>query len=108
MDDRRHDPRIAYTTTAVVLARHNAGVEVTLDSVSVGGARFRGSVTLALGERVHILLEVGGPLEVEAEVVRVERYDLVTDRFAVRFIELDEDARARIRALVQQVLDALD
>jgi hypothetical protein len=37
--ERRNEPRAEASTMAIVLARHNAGVELAIDSISVSGAR---------------------------------------------------------------------
>lgn len=93
------------STTAVVLVRHNTGVEVTIDSISMGGARFVGPLTVAIGERVQILFEIEEtPVEVTAEVVRVEHDNITIDRFAARFVDLDANVRLRIRSLVLKSL----
>ncbi len=81
--------------------RHNAGVQVTIDSISTGGARFVGPLTVAIGECVQILFEIEEiPVEVLAEVVRVDRDNVFNDRFATRFVDLAPAVRARIHRLV--------
>lgn len=104
-EDRRHDPRIVVATQAVVLARHNDGVALTIDSLSVGGARLVGHLTLDRGERVQILFEVAGqPVEVHGEVIRVEKQDMMTDRIAVKFVEVESRARRLITRLVRDAI----
>ena len=104
--DRREHRRVAAETTATVLARHNQGVPLMIASISLGGARLVGEITVAIGERVQILFEVDlQPLEVEAEVVRVEMVDMATDHIAVRFVACDEAAKRLIRGLVERSLD---
>lgn len=99
--ERRQDTRAQVATTAVVLARKNTGVALTIDSISTGGARLVGPLTLAVGERVQMLFELHDtPIEVAGEVVRIETEDLLTDRIAVRFIDLKPYARLLIRELV--------
>jgi len=89
-----------------VLARHNVGVAVTLESVSIGGARFVGPLSLETAEEIQILFEIDGHLfEVRAEVVRIESRDMVRDRVAVRFVELTPEARELLHGLVEQTLD---
>jgi len=89
-----------------VLARHNAGVELAIDSVSVGGARLIGEITVQVGEQVQILFEIEGqPLDVKAEVVRAEQIDMATDHIAVRFVKLSAKTTELLRALVERILD---
>ncbi len=92
--------------TAMVLARHNAGIAFVIESLSVSGARLVGPLTLGMGERVQILFEIDErPVDVNAEVVRVTKQDLMTDSIAVRFVELSSDARESIRGLVLRTLE---
>lgn len=107
--ERRAHPRATVSTAAVVLARHNAGAPMTIESVSTSGARLVGPVTVDVGERVEILFEVNGhPMEVSGEVVRVEVKDLTTDCIAVRFVDVAVETRAKLRELVQQALEEQD
>jgi hypothetical protein len=92
-----------------LLARHNRGITVTVESMSVDGARLAGPTTLDVGERVQVLFEIEGhPLEVHAEVVRVESRDMSNDRIAVRFVEIDDDTRDQIRRLVLRAIELED
>ncbi len=105
-DDRREHARVAFATSAVVLARHNVGVAFSIESISTGGARLVGPTTLGVGERVQILFEIDGtPIDVEGVVVRAERQDFVNDRVAVRFENLSDAMRAFIHQLVARVMD---
>jgi hypothetical protein len=104
--ERRDSTRVEISRAAVVLARHNAGVAMTIESISTGGARLVGGVTLAVGERIQILFEIDQrPVEVLGEVVRAETQDITTDRIAVRFVELTGETRELIRQLVLQTLE---
>ena len=106
MDERRGDKRIEVAMVAVVLARHNAATSMTIESLSLSGARLAGPGTFESNEHVHILFEIaGGPVEVLGEVVRVEHRDMTTDAIAVRFISLDDDHREAIGELVRRGLD---
>ena len=106
-DERRQYRRVPAATTAVVLARHNAAVTLTIASISLGGARLEGTITVELGEKVQILFEVKGhPVDVRGEVVRVVMIDMATDHIAVRFVDVEPDAKERIRQLVDHALDA--
>ncbi len=105
MDERRKQPRIEVSTTAVVLARHNDGVTMTIESLSVSGARMVGPLTVAVDEPLQILFELDGrPIDVRAEVVRVEPRDTATDRVSVRFVEVQPAAHDAIYEIVRQRL----
>ena len=106
-DERRQYPRASAATTAIVLARHNAAVSLTIASISLGGARLEGNITVAMGERVQILFDVEGhPVDVSGEVVRVEMIDMATDHIAVRFVDVELDTKELIRQLVERSFDA--
>ena len=105
-EERRQDPRATVATSAVVLARHNDGVGLTISSLSVGGARLVGPLSLDRGERIQILFEIDGrPVEVSGEVVRVEKQDMMTDRISVRFVDVPDDVRELIQMLVRRALE---
>ena len=104
--DRRGDSRVDHLKPAVVLARHNNGMAFVIENISLGGARLVGELTLEVGECVQILFELDGrPVEVDAEVVRVDRQDVFRDRIAVAFTNLSAPHRDAIRRLVQTALD---
>ena len=89
-----------------MLVRHNPGVACTIESISFGGARLAGPLTLVIGERVSVLFEVdGSPIEVAATVVRVDRQDITIDRIAIAFDEISDETRALLRRLVDESLD---
>jgi hypothetical protein len=89
-----------------VIARHKPGVAFLIESLSVGGAKLIGPLTVGRGERISILFEVDhAPVEVAAEVIRAESFDLETDHVAVRFIGMTDTSRRLIRDLVSQILD---
>ena len=105
-DERRATPRIATGMNAFILARHNDGIAFVIECLSLGGARLTGPLTLDVGELVHIMFEIDDrPLHIAGEVVRVESLNIVTDRIAVRFVSLADDARESIRALVLRTLE---
>ncbi len=104
--ERRKHARVGVTQTAVVLARFNSGVEFTIESISVGGARLFGPLTLEEGERVQILFEVDGhPIDVHAEVISIVTRSVDRDRVLVRFVDLAPDTAERIRAMIQHALE---
>lgn len=106
-DERRVYPRATAATTAIVLARHNASVVLTIASISLGGARMVGTITVEIGERIQILFDVEGhPVDVSGEVVRTEMIDMATDHIAVRFVDVSSDAKDLIRRLVEISTDA--
>lgn len=87
--------------TAMVLARHNTGVQFALDRLTTAGARLSGPVTLDVGERIRVMFDIAGhPYDVMAEVITVEHASLLIDRIAVRFIELSAESRNAIRDLL--------
>ena len=107
--DRRAHPRVDVSTSAVVLVRSNAGVNATIDSISLGGARLTGQFALDPTERIQILFEFEGDLVwVTGDVIRVEARDLFCDRVAVRFVDLAGEARELVRKLVLQTLELVD
>ncbi len=106
MDERREHDRVEATITAMVLVRHNAGAEFLIESISVGGARLIGPVTLAVGEHVQLLFELEGtPIEVEGVVVRADRQDTMNDRVAVTFKNLSTATQGLLHQLVVKALD---
>ena len=89
-----------------MLARHNAAVSLTIVSISLGGARLEGEISVGVGERIQILFEIDGqPIDVHGEVVRVEMLDMATDHIAVRFLDPSPDARGSIREMVERAVD---
>jgi hypothetical protein len=109
MGERRNHDRVGLSTVAVVLARHNPGIAMVIEDISLGGARLAGPGTFQKDEQVQILFEIGGvPMEVAAEVVRVEHEDILSDRIAVRFLALAPEQRNTIRGLVRETPDVED
>jgi len=82
--------------TALVLARHNDGIEVAVEDVSIRGAKLTGAFTLDVGERIQIVFPTDAR-RVTAEVVRVESRDMSTDCAVVRFVAPGDDTRESIR-----------
>jgi hypothetical protein len=104
-DDRRANQRIGVSMRAVVLARHNLGLAMTVESLSLGGARLCGVGTFEMGELVTVDLELDGqPIQATAEVIRVEHKSFDTDRIAVRFVTMSPPHRDVLRAAIAQVL----
>jgi c-di-GMP-binding flagellar brake protein YcgR len=105
-DEQRQHPRAPATAAATVLARHNAGVTLTIVSISLGGARLEGEISVAVGERVQILFEIDAqPLDVTGEIVRVQMIDMATDHIAVRFLDVSPEAKKLISRLVIATLE---
>ncbi len=103
---RRGHPRADVVASVILLVRHNPGVAFTIESISLSGVRLAGPLTLQVGEHVRLLFEVeGAPIDVEGEVVRVVRPDIMTDRVAIAFRNLSGTTRALIQQLVQKSLD---
>lgn len=87
--------------TALVLARHNDGIEVEVEDVSIGGAKLTGPFTLDVGERIQIVFHSNAH-PVTAEVVRVESRDMTTDCAVVRFAARGDDTRESIRLAIDR------
>lgn len=105
-DERRGAPRVRVGAQAFVKARHNDGIEFVLETLSTTGAQLVGPLTLKIGETIEILFEIDArPVSVSAQVVRVERQDIVMDRIAVRFVGLANEARASIHGLALRALE---
>lgn len=103
--ERRGDPR-ADELHATVLVRFNPGVTFAVENISIGGCSMVGPITLSIGDRVQILFEVDdAPVELLAEVVRAEHVDILNDRIAVRFIEVQHATRELIQRLVARALE---
>jgi hypothetical protein len=96
MDIRRTRSRSESGVTALVLARHNDGIEVAVEDVSIGGATLTGPFTLDIGERIQIFFHVDAH-PVTAEVVRVESRNMTTDCAVVRFAARGDDTHEAIR-----------
>jgi hypothetical protein len=104
--EHRQHLRAPTAARAVVLARHNAGVALTIVSISLGGARLEGEISVVVGERVQILFEIDAqPIDVGGEVVRVEMIDMAMDHIAVRFLDLPPEAKRLIHRMVERALD---
>ncbi len=101
--DRRQHARLEQlAASAVVLARHNRGVSVVIENISIGGVCLVGPLALATGETIQILFELEGhPIDVQGEVVRVNRQDILTDRVSVAFKHLSDCNLELIRRLVE-------
>lgn len=84
-----------FPVTAIVGGRR---YPFKIENISTTGARLRGPLTLTLGQRIDLVLELEdrSPIDVVAEVVRVHTDDLVNDTAAVRFIDLAPAAYAAI------------
>jgi hypothetical protein len=77
-------------------------VSFTVDNISTSGARLRGPLPLARGQRIRMVIGGESGAALEAEVVRVHTGDLLTDQVAVRFLSLTPEAEAHVHALVAQ------
>src|SRR5215469_8461630 len=98
---RRTRSRSDRGVTALVLARHNDGIEVAIEDVSIGGAKLSGPVTLDVGERIQIVFTTNAR-PVTAEVVRVESRDMTNDCAVVRFAARGDETRAAIRLAIDR------
>lgn len=77
-----------------------------IESISTGGALLVGPLTLDRGEQVQILFEIDDhPIDVVGEVVRSENHDVMTDRVAIKFINMNAETRMLVRELVRRTLE---
>lgn len=105
-DRRRHPRADVLGIEATVLVRDNAGVTLLIDNISVGGCSLVGPITLVVGDRVQILFEVDDtPIDVTAEVVRAEHLDILNDRIAVTFIDVQAGTHELIQRLVARAIE---
>jgi hypothetical protein len=105
MSEQRSAPRVGISTRATV-SEGRRSAAFTIDSLSISGARLVGPLVLKLGQRIEIVLQLDtGPIQVDAEVVRVDTPDLMTDQIAVRFVDPSPETRASIREVVRQRLE---
>jgi hypothetical protein len=106
MEDRRRHPRANVCASAVVLARHNRGIMMSVDRLSISGASLAGPLSVDRGEHVQIMFEIDGhPIELTGLVIRVEARGLMADQVAVEFVDVPEPARALIDGLVTRTLE---
>lgn len=92
-----------------MLARANDGIAFQIESISIGGARLAGPLTLEADEAVQVLFEIDGrPLDVRAEVIRVVARSFGRDVVLVRFVDLSDDNREAIREMVRRASEAAD
>ena len=109
MEERRLHPRANVCASAVVLVRHNRGVMMSVDRLSISGASLVGPLTVDRGECMQVMFEIDGhPVEITAEVVRVEARGLMVDHVVVRFVDISEHARELIHELVTKTLERED
>jgi hypothetical protein len=109
MEERRLHPRANVCASAVVLVRHNRGVMMSVDRLSISGASLVGPLTVDRGEHMQILFEIDGhPVDITGEVVRVEARGLMVDHVVVRFVDLAEHTRDLIQDLVTRTLERED
>jgi hypothetical protein len=98
--EKRVAPRCEVALEVSVLSGRRR-VCFTVDNISASGARLRGPLPLARGQRIRMVIGESGA-ELEAEVVRVHTGDLLTDQVAVRFVSLTPEAEAQVRVLAAQ------
>ena len=106
-DERRGAPRVRVGAQAFIKGgQHDEAIELVLESISTIGAQLVGPLTLEIGDLVELLFALDAhPIRVSAQVVRVEREDIVMDRIAVRFLGLGNEARASIHGLTLRVFE---
>lgn len=105
MAEQRGSPRVEAAPSAIVTAGRRR-VAFRVDDLSTGGARLSGALTLVLGQRITISLMFDDlVVEADAEVVRVQTTDLVTDQVAVRFLAVPLPFYEAIDRYVSTLLD---
>lgn len=88
--------------TAVVHARSNQTAVFAVESVSAGGAQLVGHLPLARGERIQVMLALGGQtLAVAAEILRIEPRDHGIG-VAVVFRELSTTSADRLQHMLEE------
>ena len=98
--------RIVKSIDATVAMGKRAPVSFTIENISVTGAKMQGPLTLKLKDRITIVFfDDKERIEVQADVVRVDTADLMTDEIAVQFVTPSDDVTAKITALVAKALD---
>ncbi len=99
-------PRVSQPIVATVSAGKRGPERFTIQNISISGAKLEGPLALALRERITLVFKAGDEsVTLQAEVVRVETADLMSDEIAVAFVDMTEATREAIRALVNRVLD---
>jgi hypothetical protein len=93
--------RVNVLAVAWVRVRHNEPVKMSLYNVSTSGACLIGPITLAVGERIDVLIEIDSPIDLRSEVVRAESIDMTTDRVAVRFLDTSDEVDQQLRAFIR-------
>ncbi len=100
LEERRAAPRVATTLAATVTAGKRT-IDFTVENLSVTGARLVGQMPMTVGQRLRVTFSLDGvSVDVHADVVRVQSPNLLTDRAAVRFVDVCARSRAAIAALV--------
>ncbi|MBV8756242.1 MAG: PilZ domain-containing protein [Deltaproteobacteria bacterium] len=98
--------RIVKSIDATVATGKRAPAKFTIENISVTGAKMQGPLTLKLKERVSIVFfDDKERIEVQADVVRVDTADLLTDEIAVAFVEPSAEVTAKIAAMVDKAVD---
>jgi hypothetical protein len=91
---------VATALAATVIAGKRM-IDFTVENLSVTGARLVGPMPMTVGQRLRVTFSLDGvSVDVLADVVRVQSPNLLTDRAAVRFVDVCAHARAAIAALV--------
>src|SRR5690606_19486348 len=76
-----------------------------VENLSVTGARLVGPMPMTVGQRLRVTFALDGvSVDVLADVVRVQSPNLLTDRAAVRFVDVCARSRSAIAALVARAL----
>lgn len=111
LNDRRHQPRVEWTSEAVA-AFGSREVRLRTRDLSVGGCCVETQLRPPTGERVGLVLHVdGAPVGTWAEVAwSTTARDQSGYVWGLRFVELEDDSAARLAAYVDHcfAVDMLD
>jgi hypothetical protein len=101
--DRRREPRVRGTGTAIVERIVAAErFELAIRDLSVRGVQLVGRATLVEGERVRVVLELpGGSIALAADVVRT---DLQRSQAVLAFRDVPADALASIQRSIEALI----
>jgi hypothetical protein len=108
-NERRQHPRVDVVVTGVVEQRDGAA-EYAVEDLSVGGALLRGGTPFAVGRTICLILRLGegGPLVIEALVVRQVSEKEFGPALAVAFRNLTADQEDAIQDAMLNALETLN
>lgn len=96
--DQRSSPRYALETSVTLTAEDGRRIAARLVDLSLGGVRLRCAHPVRQNSRCHLEIDspgVGEALRAEVRIVRIDQAGI-----AGRFLPLEPEARARLRAWI--------